>query len=703
MRKLFIMWALICATAFSMHSQNHIENTLTDCDTIEYSISPYLLNEIQVTASPIINKVDRKVLMLSKETLDVSADGVDLLRKMNLPRITVNPMTNAISVIGGGDVILCINGIESTMAQIKAINPKDIIRIEYHDNPGVRYEGAEIVIDYITTLRDSGGRLSFDSFSAFENGRWATIDHIAGQYNKGNSVWSVNAGYMGQRKDKWLRDYDETWHYPDYDVIRHESGMPVTVGGSGLESTVNYSYQHSSGNIFNARLGLDINDVPNKEEGDRRALLHMSDSETPIIVTEHTEEHSVLPTMALYYKHRMSENRSLVFETQGTYMHSQILHEYSEDLKFETNRVNGDKYSIKLLGMFENRVGGHALNIGISNNSSVINNTYYNDNPGRIQIKQSETSIFGEYSNRFGDWGIIGSIKAFYRNISQGDKDIDKVCLSTTINISYQPVGFLFMRYSASLDYKMPSAAEISDVVQPIQVGMVRKGNPDLHPFRIITQSFDASFDTDIISLNTRVEYRNESKPIMESVIFDGKQFIRTYFNQCSFQRLTAGGSVSLRPWKNHLTISAEPTLMRYFSHGLDYHHSHNIFRLGLGLDFNYNNWLVYANIMSGPANHMYGEEIIEEKDMNQIMVGYKRDMWSLHIGVFNAFMKNYWMETRNLSAIAPYTSKARSDRSCSYIAVKFNIALDFGRGSRDVELHEMDVDDDAGILTGTK
>ena len=33
--------------------------------------------------------------------------------------------------------------------RIKAIRPADIIRIEYHDNPGLRYGNAEVVLDYI--------------------------------------------------------------------------------------------------------------------------------------------------------------------------------------------------------------------------------------------------------------------------------------------------------------------------------------------------------------------------------------------------------------------------------------------------------------------------------------------------------------------------------------------------------------------------
>ena len=41
--------------------------------------------------------------------------------------------------------------------------PEDIKRVEYHDNPGLRYgEGIDIVLDYITIKRTSGGNLGVD-------------------------------------------------------------------------------------------------------------------------------------------------------------------------------------------------------------------------------------------------------------------------------------------------------------------------------------------------------------------------------------------------------------------------------------------------------------------------------------------------------------------------------------------------------------
>lgn len=703
MLKQLVLWAQLCATAPFACSQKSVCTDSIASDTIEYSISPQLLTEIVVTASPVINKTDRKVIRPSKEILNSSATGVDLLRKLQLARISVNPLTDEISITGGGKVVLCINGVESTSAQISAIRPIDIVRIEYHDNPGVRYAGASAVIDYIITRHDAGGNIMVDAFGAFESGRYASIDHLAGQYNNGRSVWNVSVGFMGQQKDKWMRDYEETWNYPEAAVVREERGLPVKVGSTGFESIVNYNYLHPRGDMFNLSVGLDFTDIPNMEQGDRQAVLETSESELPIIVKEHTEEHSIKPHIGCYYIHQLAEGQNLTFEIQGSYLRSRMAHEYTENGISESNQVDGKRYGAKFLGIYEHRDRNRIWTAGVSSNSSVLHNVYILNSPAKIDVTQTQSALFGEYSNRFGNWGTTLNVRMTYNHLKQDSRSIDRLFLLPAVTVSYRPCDRCFMRYAASLDYNMPGAAEISAVSQPIQYGMIRRGNPDLNPFRSIDQSYLVSFESRYISAETRIDYRNEHNPIMESVVFENGEFVRTYFNQKSFQRLRAGISLSCRPWKDHLSITVAPMFTRYFSHGRDYRYCHNIFRVGWSAEFSYRKWLANANIMSGPENKMYGEEIIEEKDMNQIMVGYKHSVWSIHIGVFNAFLKNYWMETHNLSALAPYRSKAYSGRSSSYAAIKFNLSLDFGRKGRSVDIPEINSEIDSGILTGTK
>lgn len=280
-----------------------------------------------------------------------------------------------------------------------------------------------------------------------------------------------------------------------------------------------------------------------------------------------------------------------------------MLHEYSEDGVGENSRVHGEKYTLRFLGLFEQRTGSRVYNVGISNNSSFVRNTYNQDAIVRIAVNQSQTAIVGEYSDRFKNWGVVCNMRAAYDHVGQAERSIDKFHVLPAVNVTYRPADRWFLRYAASLDYAMPSAAEISAIEQPVQTGIIRRGNPNQKPFRIINQSFNASIEHRLFSAEATVKYRNEHNPIMESVIFEKNHFVRTYFNQRSFQRLVTGVSLSLRPWQNHLSITAEPMLNRYISHGIDYSHCHNIFRVGLSVDFNYDNWLAYGNIMSGPAN----------------------------------------------------------------------------------------------------
>lgn len=703
MSRQLAMWALLCATAPFACPQEPIMPDSTVSDTTEYSIPPQSLGEIVVRACPVINKTDRKVIRPNNEIRRSSTDGIDMLRKLQLARISVNPLTNDIVPAGGGTIVLCINGVEATAAQISAINPADIERIEYHDNPGVRYAGASAVIDYITTRHDSGGSLMLDAFGAFESGRYASIDHFAGQYNRGRSVWNANVGFMGQQKDKWIRDYEEIWNYPDATVSRRERGLPVKTGAAGLESVVNYNYLHPGGDMFNLRLGLDFTDIPNKEQGDRHAVLETSESDIPVIVTEHTEEHSLRPNIVLYYIHPLAEGQNLTFDLEGAYLRSRMAHEYAENGVGESNRVTGNRYAVKFLGRYENRAGNRVWSAGVSNNSSVISNLYEVTASTKISVAQTQSALFGEYSDRFGNLGTIVNLRATYNHLKQDKRTIAKLFLLPAVSVSYRPCDRCFMRYSVSMDHVMPGAAETSEVSQTVQNGMIRRGNAALEPFRVIEQSYSVSYESRHVSAEARIDYRNEHNPIMESVVFEKGEFVRTYFNQMSFQRLRAGVSLSVRPWKDHISITAAPMLCRYFSHGIDYRHSHNIFRIGWSVDFSYGNWLAYANIMSGPENKMYGEEIIEEKDMNQIMAGYRHKAWSVHLGIFNALLRNYWMETRNLSALTPYRSKAHSGRSSSYVAVRLHLSVDFGRKGRAIDIPDADKDSESGILTGTK
>lgn len=149
---------------------------------------------VTVSASSQISRADRKLVFPSERQMKVSTNGVNLLQQMMLPRIQVNPMDNSIGLLGGGELQLRINGAKAEIEEIKALQPSDIIRIEYHDNPGLRYGNAEVVLDYIVRRPDTGGNFGVD-LSQGVNAMWGEYN-VFGKVNHKKSEFGVSY-YMG--------------------------------------------------------------------------------------------------------------------------------------------------------------------------------------------------------------------------------------------------------------------------------------------------------------------------------------------------------------------------------------------------------------------------------------------------------------------------------------------------------------------------
>ena len=124
------------------------------------------LREVTVTAANIVNQADRKIVFPSQKQMEASTNGINLLQALMLPRIQVNPLSKSVGMAGGGTVQFCMNGVKVSAEDINALQPVDILRIEYIEDPGLRYGNAEAVLNYITRRHETGGSVSLDMMNS---------------------------------------------------------------------------------------------------------------------------------------------------------------------------------------------------------------------------------------------------------------------------------------------------------------------------------------------------------------------------------------------------------------------------------------------------------------------------------------------------------------------------------------------------------
>ena len=221
----------------------------------------FALDNVTVTASAQRSEIDRKIVYPSERQQKASANGVDLLQQLMLPRLQVDPVNNTIQIPGDGEVQLRINGVKVTNQEIRALRPDEIVRVEYHDNPGLRYGNAEIVIDYIVRRPETGGNFGVDIMQS-PHVAWGNYQ-ASMKINHKKSEFSAN--YWGGPRDFYgaYRDNQEDFNLGNgTELHRYEKGVPSHWKLMQQWLNVAYNLQDNNKYQFNVSLNYSGNNVP---------------------------------------------------------------------------------------------------------------------------------------------------------------------------------------------------------------------------------------------------------------------------------------------------------------------------------------------------------------------------------------------------------------------------------------------------------
>ena len=689
------------------YNEERIEITNLDQDVdmgdIRLSVSAISLDEVVVSGDAVIKKSDRQLILPTQKQKRAATNGINLLQQMPISRISVSPMDKTIKTTLGEEVQLRINGVEATKEEISAIRPTDVIRVEYHDNPGQRYGGAAAVLDYIVKKKECGGNIAGD----FTNG----ITHLgygeynlSAKYNRKKSAISAVASW--QRRDlEWTRENYEDFVYPDYTVHNIELGEPTKVKFDYMNFTLNYNRtdEHS---VFNIALRNSYDDKPNAVT-DRNSTLYQGDKEYSI--SDKLQQRSYIPSLNIYYQLNMKNDQHLYFDVVGTYINSSSHREYSMTEVGSENRTpaiisqtEGNKYSIIGEAIYERPLGKGQMTAGIKHTQAYMYNLYDGNISSKVSMNTAESYLFAEYNqkiNRITYTLGIGGMRTWHE---QGVLSQEKYIFKPTLTLSYNAPKNFYFRYNTYISGYSPSLSDLSNVTQEIDNYQVRRGNPHLRSVTFVSNSLTASWKCKYISIELFGRYSYDHEPIMEETLFENNRFVRTMANQKGFHRLNLQSTIHIYPWKEYIMIKLNPFFNRYISNGNNYTHTHSNFGFRGSIIAMYKNWIIMAE-MNTSQHDLWGETLSRGEALHSIAVGYNHDKFSIQGMILNPFTKRYKQEVDNLSALAPYKQLAYSAQLSQIVMLNLSFNLDFGKQNRSGIKKINNSDHDSGILSGTK
>ena len=304
-----------------------LQNDNIELGNISMLSASHQLGEVVVNASKVVRTSDKQIALPTKFQIKASNNGVDLLRAMQLSCLHINPIDNTISSSAKGEVQTRINGAKVSIQQIQALRPENIQRIEYNDNPGMKYgQNVACVIDYITKRPVSGGTLSLESrHSPFDG--WGE-DQLSGSYNKGKSEIGAFIWESYRNLHQW-RYNTETFNYQDgTSFTRNENGEPDKLKYNNLYGNIYYNYKNGDKWYLNTtlNLGKDKSTINTKS-----TLFPINDKNNFVNMLDINNENKTRPWLDIYFQRNYNNNRTLIFNIVGTYIHNNIRRNYTED------------------------------------------------------------------------------------------------------------------------------------------------------------------------------------------------------------------------------------------------------------------------------------------------------------------------------------------------------------------------------------
>lgn len=644
------------------------------------SIVEHDLNEIIVQAPKVIRKADMDVYYPSKSAVESSRDGVQLLNNLMIPSLTVTEALGSIKA-AGQTVQIRINGREASVDQVKALLPETVKRIEWIDNPGLRYNGASYVLNFIVTNPTLGGSLQSEGRQAL-NTAWGDY-FVDSKFNNGRSQFEIGGVFKLTNKVKSHRDYKETFNYPDgSSLTRTESPL-----GGHVDNTfgrIMGSYSYIKPDTTTIYLGVSV-DPSAPDYWESKGLLSLSDGSDDIILTESRGTKGTTPKISAYFEHNFPNKQTFAVDFNSSFYFGKSYSDYIERLPNSSNNLTDIHTLIKdrnqAYGVEANYIKkwrNSRLTTGVSYTANRNRSTYENLGGEIFHQRQDKIYFFSEYFQRINKVTLTVGVGAQYtdylfKETGEGNHSWN---LRPQATISYQLNQKHQFRLSFQTWQSTPSLAESNVTPQQIDGFQWRAGNPDLKTANSYMLTLRYNFNLPRVAGSFGVRSFMSPNAITPYLYWDDNKLITSYENSRGLRNLTLFLSPQIEIIPNWLMASGYLQYRVERMRGRDYKLSNSNWSGNVNIIFSHWGFELMGQYVR--AEHdLWGEKISWGENLSIVQLSYNWKKWQFGAGIIMPFGK-YDQGSRMLSRWNTNEQHMRIDMRMPYISIGYN--LQWGR-----------------------
>ncbi len=676
MKKMFIP-ILLCSCAIQLQAQTESED----------SLSIQELHEIVVEAPKVIRKADMDVYHPSGSAVEASKNGLQLLNNLMIPSLSVSDALGTVKA-AGQSVQLRINGRESSIEQVRALLPETIKRVEWIDNPGLRYGGANYVLNFIVSNPTIGGSLQTMARPSLNTAFGNYM--VDAKFNNGPSQWEVGSFFKLTNNLKTHRSYTETFTYPDgKSLTRKETSLGGRLKNTFGNAWASYSYIKPDTTVFLAELGV-FRNFSNLAE--YNGLLSLSNGRDDIFLTDARGDNGTTPSLSLYWQQNFANKQLLVVSFNSSFYFGRTNSEYIEiPAMFGSvpDPVNDIHTSIKdrnqayaLEANYIKNWSKSRLTVGASYTANRNRSEYENYDGLVFHQRQNKVYFFAEYFQRLGSkWSLTAGMGAQYTNFIFKETDEG--------NHSWSPRPQATLTYSINQNHNFrlnftswqstPTLAETNIVPQQLDGFQWRVGNQSLKTSDSYMLTFRYGFNLPHVYGTFGVRAFTSPNAITPILYWSDDRLITSYENSRGLQNLSLFLAPQVEIIPDWLMLSGYVQYRMERMRGTGYTHHNNDWSGNISLALQHWGFTLTAQYVRAQRD-LWGEKISWGEDINLIDLSYNWKSWQFSAGMLMP-IGNYDQGSKSLSKWNTNEEHMQPDLKMPYISISYN--LQWGRQKR--------------------
>ena len=661
--KRLITFSIILFSTFCAYAQD-VEKTIT-------------LDEVTVKAAKVVNKTDGMIIYPTDAQKQASNNGYSILEKLTLANLRIDNISHSITAIDNrGGVQIRINGIVVGKSEMLALNPKDIAKIDFINNPGVRYgDGIAYVIDIVTRRNGSGYTIGTDLTSALTT--LQGDDMVYGKWNKGKSELSLSYDVSGYRTKG-----EKNRQTADYTL---KDGRIYTIERNDVESLrksishdakLTYNWSDSTATVFQASLSGAFNNAP-----DNYTVKDIVDGTRQYKATSRAKDKSYSPVLDIYFFRQLTSRQSITANAVGTYISTQTSSFYDEGAPYKYD-VDGKTASLLTEVIYENRLKPFTFSTGLNYSHKHIKNDYSGDASSLTKTNNNRLYAFAEIKGMLQPFSYALGMGASFIHYTQNGHRYNFWTFHPKASLTYQINNSMQLSYTYQMQDKVSRIAMTSDAMVRTNSMEWTVGNPDLKPSHDMEHRLRASYNTSRLQTFVEGYYKQCLKPNMAHYErTDDNQFIYTQINQKEIDVLDVYAYASYWLLPEKLQIAANGGIYRCFNFGYDYTHCYTSWFYASSITAYHGNFTLQGYVDNG-NRFLEGESKGYNGAYSVLKASYTWRDLQLSLSWANPFKSNYKsyeneLLNRNIHKHTIGYSKANSN------LISLNISWRLSRGSK--------------------